>query len=109
MVSQANGILDGMVFTITIKGLESDVSFNDGMFQSSLWKNDGYGEGKYSTKADGDKIYFEADLVNSDNENMQWQGVIDGDNITGKYYVTKIGWFVFGDTTRRTIFQGELK
>ncbi len=109
ITSHSSGILDGMVFTISIDEVESDVSFNNGTFQSSFWKHDGYREGKYTTTANGVEIYFEANLVNDENENIQWQGVVSGDNITGKYYKTEKGWFVFGDTTKRATFQGELK
>ena len=94
----ADGPLDGKTFSVNISEYgkdgqprADDLIFNDGKFSSTECAQYGFGDAVYeSAKKDG-KILFEA-TTNSDKEGtIEWEGKVDGDNISGNFMWSKQG------------------
>ena len=101
--------LDGNVYTAVLDGEDDTLTFRDGSFQSSLYAGRGYDKGEYTTVRKGDSIWFEARSVSLDEGQLHWKGIIEGNVINGSYLDTQKGWFIFGDTTKKRNFTGNLK
>jgi len=110
----ASNILDGRTFVVKtgINGKqasdEDDLSFRDGKFYSSsciVWDFSG---GDYSTRVEGDTIYFEAITVSEKHGRIVWAGKIEGDKISGTYIWTKQRWY-WKDARQEKWFEGKLK
>ena len=69
IVVAQEGLLDGRVFVgqyreKNIRAVKEDeLRFMDGKFHSNKYSQKGFNEGKYTAKAEEDKIYFEAETV----------------------------------------------
>ncbi len=108
-ITFGNGTLDGKTYATVLDGEDDELTFRDGSFQSSLGAGWGYVEGEYTTVAENNTIVFKANTVSSKKEKLFWTGVINGTAIQGSYLSTKKGWFLFGDTTKKKNFTGNLK
>ncbi len=101
--------LNGNVYSTILNGKNDTLTFRDGLFHSNLFTERGFDKGEYTTVTKDNEIWFEAKLVNPHEGEILWTGVIAGNAISGSYLYTKKGWFLFGDTTKRKHFKGNLK
>ena len=107
------GLLDGKVFVGQsrenhIRTVEADeLWFMDGEFHSIGYRQKGFNGGKYTAKAEADKIYFEAETVNPKQGKIIWHGIVHGDSIKVNYHWSKKGWL--SDTEKDYSFNGILK
>jgi hypothetical protein len=63
--------------------VSSDLSFVNGMFDSSACESLGFRAGAYTVSKSGDVIVFRAELKKSDGTTEVWTGRIDGDSLDG--------------------------
>lgn len=110
----ASEVLDGRTFIVKtgVNGKqasdEDELSFRSGKFYSSsciVWDFSG---GEYSTRVEGDIIYFEAVTLSKKHGRIVWSGEIKGDNISGTYIWTKQRWY-WRDARQEKWFEGRLK
>jgi len=107
------GLLDGKVFVGQYRenhksAVKEDVlRFMNGRFHSIGYSKRGFNEGVYTARAEEDKIYFEAETVNSKKGKINWRGIVHGDSIEVNYRWTKKGWL--SDTVKDYSFNGTLK
>ena len=107
------GLLDGKVFVgqsrekniRTVK--EDELRFMDGKFHSMSYGLEGFNEGVYETRVEGDKISFEAETVNPKQGRIQWRGIVHRESIEVNYHWSKKGWL--SDTEKNYSFNGTLK
>ena len=113
IVTAQEGLLDGKVFVGQsrekhIRTVEEDeLWFTNGEFHSIGYGQKGFNEGKYTAKAEEDKIYFEAETVNPKQGKIKWRGIVHGDSIKVNYHWSKKGWL--SDTAKDYSFVGTLK
>jgi len=113
IVIAQKGLLDGKVFVgqsreKNIRSVEEDeLRFIDGKFHSSSYGLKGFNEGVYTARAEGDKIYFEAETVNPKQGKIEWRGIVHGDSIEVNYRWSKKGWL--SNTEIDYSFNGTLK
>ena len=110
----ASKILDGRTFIVKTGARggqasdEDDLSFRDGKFYSSsciVWD---FGGGDYSTRVQGETIYFEAITLSKKHGRIEWSGEINGEKISGTYIWTKQRWY-WKDARQEKWFEGKLK
>ena len=64
----------------------SDIlSFAGGLFHSSDCDQYEYGKGRYTARAEGDAIHFEAETTSPTYGRNTWKGVVRGDSIEGEF------------------------
>jgi hypothetical protein len=63
--------------------VSSDLSFANGMFDSSACEGLGFHAGRYTVSKNGDVVTFRAELSKSDGTTEVWTGRIDGDSLDG--------------------------
>jgi hypothetical protein len=63
--------------------VSSDLSFANGMFDSSACEGLGFHAGRYTVSQNGDVITFRAELKKSDGTTEVWTGRIVGDTLDG--------------------------
>ncbi|TFH29384.1 MAG: hypothetical protein E4G97_07320, partial [Deltaproteobacteria bacterium] len=86
-VSAEQGPLDGKSFVVETgekgkSGAEKDtLTFKDGNFRSSGCDQYGFGDGAYTSTANGDAIQFEVVTTSSTKGKMTWKGTVTGDKI----------------------------
>ena len=113
IVIAQKGLLDGKVFVgqsreKNIRAVEEDeLRFIDGRFHSITYRQKGFNEGVYTARAEGDKIYFEAETVNPKQGKIKWRGIVRGDSIEVNYRWSKKGWL--SNTEIDYSFEGTLK
>jgi hypothetical protein len=112
VIAQEN-LLDGNVYVgqsrekhiRTVK--EDELRFINGEFHSIVYGQRGFNEGVYTARAEADKIYFEAEIVNPRQGKIKWRGIVHGDTIEVNYRWSKKGWL--SDTEKNYSFNGTLK
>jgi hypothetical protein len=113
VVIAQKGLLDGKVFVgqsreKNIRAVKEDeLRFINGTFQSIAYGQKGFNEGVYTARAEGDKIYFEAEIANPKQGKIKWRGIVHGDSIEVNYRWSKKGWF--SNTEIEYSFNGTLK
>jgi hypothetical protein len=107
------GLLDGKVFVGQSierhkRGASGDeLRFVNGEFHSIGHGQEGFLEGAYTARAEGDTIYFEAETVNPKQGKIMWSGIVRGDSIEVNYIWRKKGWL--SDTEKNYAFKGKLQ
>lgn len=107
------GLLDGKVFSgQSIEKHKSavekeELSFLNGKFHSLVYDQRGFHKGVYTARSEGEKIYFEAEIVNQKQGKIKWRGTVHGDSIEVNYRWSKKGWL--SDTEKNYSFKGTLK
>jgi len=105
----ASGPLDGMVFAGLIgpednRELDDELHFNNGRFWSKACLECGFQPGMYWSRRVGDEIHFRGTLRSDDRGNFDYEGVVDGDDVTVTIHWTKRRWYWTID--RRLAFRG---
>ena len=86
-----SGILDGKTFVgkngeIGKSGSEDDeIKFDNGKFFSVGCGKYGFGDAAYTTKKDGDSIFFTADIYSDKWGRITYSGVVKGDDLKATY------------------------
>ena len=92
-----SGILDGKTFAgkngeIGKSGSEDDeIKFENGKFLSVGCAKYGFGDADYTTKVDGDKVFFTADIYSNRYGRITYSGMIKGNNLKATFV-----WFEKG-------------
>ena len=114
MVIAQEGLLDGKVYVGRYREnhkrgavKDDELRFMNSEFHSIVYGKRGFNAGAYTARAEGDKIYFEAETVNPKQGNIKWHGVAYGDSIEVNYRWSKKGWL--SDTVKYYSFNGTLK
>ena len=113
IVIAQEGLLDGKVFVGNsqekhIRAVKEDeLRFMNGKFHSIVYAKRGFNEGVYTARAEEDKIYFEATIVNPKQDKIKWRGIVHGDSIEVNYRWSKKGWL--SSTEKDYSFNGTLK
>lgn len=81
--------------------------FADGLFTSASCEPYNFGSGEYSTRVEGERIYFEAITTSPSHGQIAWQGVVEGDTAQATFVWTKQRWY--WDTRREYWFKGTLQ
>ena len=85
------GILDGKTFAgkngeIGKKSSEDDeIKFENGKFFSVGCGKYGFGDAEYTTKADGDRVFFTADIYSNKYGRITYSGFVKGDDLNGTF------------------------
>jgi hypothetical protein len=94
----SKGILDGKKFVGPTgeKGKkahhEDTLSFDNGMFTSSACIPLGFNEGPYTTRVEGDTVYFQAKTMSPTHGKIMWQGTLKGNTLDVQYNWIKKRW-----------------
>ena len=86
-----SGILDGKTFAgkngeIGKKNSEDDeIKFENGKFFSVGCGKYGFGDAEYTTKADGDRVFFTADIYSNKYGRITYSGFVKGDDLNGTF------------------------
>jgi len=86
-----SGILDGKTFVgkngeIGKKSSEDDeIKFENGKFFSVGCGKYGFGDAEYTTKADGDRVFFTADIYSNKYGRITYSGFVKGDDLNGTF------------------------
>ena len=86
-----SGILDGKTFVgkngeIGKKSSEDDeIKFANGKFFSVGCGKYGFGDAEYTTKADGDRVFFTADIYSNKYGRITYSGFVKGDDLNGTF------------------------
>ena len=87
-----SGILDGKTFVgkngeIGKKSSEEDdeIKFENGKFFSVGCGKYGFGDAEYTTKADGDRVFFTADIYSNKYGRITYSGFVKGDDLNGTF------------------------
>lgn len=97
-VIASNGILDGKKFVGPTgeKGKETHhedvLIFDNGMFTSSACIPLGFKEGPYTTRVEGDTIYFQAKTMSPKHGKIMWKGTLKGNTLDVHYNWIKKRW-----------------
>lgn len=97
-VITSTGILDGKKFVGSTgeKGKkthhEDVLSFDDGMFSSSACIPLGFKKGPYTTRVEGDAIYFQAKTRSPTHGKIMWKGTLKGNTLDVHYNWIKKRW-----------------
>ena len=106
-------LLDGKVFVGQSRekhkraAKEDELRFMNGKFQSLVYGQRGFNKAVYTSRAEEDKIYFEAESVSPKQGEIKWRGILYGDSIEVNYHWSKKGWF--SSTEKDYSFKGTLK
>jgi hypothetical protein len=84
----AHGVLDGKMFDVQLQngkgGADPDqLAFDSASFDSSACRAYGFKPAKYSGRAQGDVITFEATAVSKDAGTNAWTGTVHGSTVKG--------------------------
>jgi hypothetical protein len=107
------GLLDGKVFRGQSREKhkpaveEDEIRFVNGELTSAGTGQRGFNEGRYTARAEEDKIYFEAETVTPKQGKIRWSGIVQGDLIEVNYHWSRKGWL--SDTEKDYLFRGTLK
>jgi hypothetical protein len=81
--------------------------FLKGRFHSAYYAERGFGDGAYTTKTEMDKIYFAAEIENSEKDKISWEGFAVGNRIVVTFQWLTKAWL--SDTIKNYSFHGNLK
>ena len=88
-----SGMLDGKTFSgknghLCKDGSGSDeIKFENGKFVSVTCSTKyGFSDAEYTTKVDGDKVFFTADIYSDKYGRMTYSGYVKGDDISANYF-----------------------
>ena len=88
-----SGMLDGKTFSgknghLGKDGSGSDeIKFENGKFVSiTCSEKYGFSDAEYTTKVDGDKVFFTADIYSDKYGRMTYSGYIEGNDISANYF-----------------------
>jgi len=88
-----SGMLDGKTFSgknghLGKDGSGSDeIKFENGKFVSVTCSTKyGFSDAEYTTKVDGDKVFFTADIYSDKYGRMTYSGYVKGDDISANYF-----------------------
>ena len=107
------GLLDGKVFVGQyrekhIRAAEEDeLRFMNGRFHSIGYAQKGFNAAVYNARAEGEKIFFEAETLSLKQGKIKWLGTVQGDSIEVSYHWSKKGWL--NNTEIDYTFNGTLK
>lgn len=94
----AEGLLDGKTFQVKISeyGKDGDPTddelvFKDGTFFSTDCEQYGFEAAMYEAKSKGGAILFEVSATSKTEGTADWEGKVEGDNISGNFMWTKQG------------------
>lgn len=112
----AGSALDGKTFVVQqgdkgkeAKGTDTLV-FKDGKFRSVGCDKYGFGEGPYTTTAEGDTIKFVANTTSESKGKMHWEGTVRGDRIEVDYvWIDRSHWYKPNPKPLEKWAKGELK
>ena len=112
----ASGVLDGKTFAVETgdKGKGADdkdtLIFRNGKFRSVGCEKYGFGDGSYTTTAQGDTITFVAEIKSEKKGRISWEGTVRGDKIDADYVWTdKSHWYKSNPKPVEKWAKGELK
>ena len=86
-----SGILDGKTFIgkngeIGKSGSEDDeIKFENGKFLSIGCAKYGFGDAEYTTKEDGDRVFFTADIYSDKYGRITYSGEVKGNNLNATF------------------------
>ena len=86
-----SGILDGKTFVgkngeIGKSGFEDDeIKFENGKFLSVGCAKYGFGDADYTTKVDGDKVFFSADIYSKKYGRITYSGMVKGNDLKATF------------------------
>jgi hypothetical protein len=113
-VEAGTGVLDGKIFLGQTgendkkASDEDELRFQDGKLYSVGCAEWGFDAGAYTTRNEGDNIYFEAETASPKHGKIVWKGTVQGDKINANYVWTKKRWY-WKDAHQEKWFQGSLK
>lgn len=113
-VEAGTGVLDGKTFLGQTgqngkkASGEDELRFQDGKLYSVGCAEWGFDAGSYTTRGDGDNIYFEAETSSPKHGKILWKGTVQGDKINATYVWTKKRWY-WKDAHQEKWFEGSLK
>ena len=113
VVAKEGGLLDGKVYVGQSKEKhkknfkEDELIFKNGKINSIDHVQSGFNEGVYTAIEEGDRIFFEAEIVSKNQGKIKWRGIVHGDSIEVDYSWSKKGWL--SDTIKEFSFNGTLK
>ena len=88
-----SGMLDGKTFSgknghLGKDGSGSDeIKFENGKFVSvTCSEKYGFSDSEYTTKVDGDKVFFTADIYSDKYGRMTYSGYVEGNDISANYF-----------------------
>jgi hypothetical protein len=93
----ADDSLDGKSFSVemtdtgTKEATKDELVFNDGTFMSTECEQYGFTPGAYESKSKGGAVLFESTLMSDKEGKAEWEGSVQGGNITGTMIWTKEG------------------
>jgi len=93
----ADDSLDGKTFSVeltntgTKETANDELVFKDGTFMSTECEQYGFTPGAYESKSKGGAILFESTLMSDKEGKAEWEGSVQGGNITGTMIWTKDG------------------
>lgn len=115
-VSAGQGPLDGKTFVVETGekgksgGDRDTLTFKDGSFRSAGCDQYGFGDGAYTSTANGDAIQFEAVTTSPTKGKMTWKGTVQGDKIeVGYVWVDASHWYKPNPKPLEKWAKGELK
>jgi hypothetical protein len=115
-VSAGQGPLDGKTFVVETGekgksgGDKDTLTFKDGSFRSAGCDQYGFGDGAYTSTANGDAIQFEAVTTSPTKGKMTWKGTVTGDKIeVGYVWVDASHWYKPDPKPLEKWAKGELK
>lgn len=94
-------VLDGMVFVGHVGPVgqaangEDEIVFQDGLFLSTSCVKYGFGSAPYEASMKGDVIVFSATVKSPKHGQIDWHGMIRGEDIQASYTWTKERWYWF--------------
>jgi len=86
-----SGLLDGKTFSgkngeIGKSGSEDDeIKFENGKFLSIGCAKYGFGNADYTSKVDGDRVFFTADIYSDKYGRITYSGFVKGDDLNGTF------------------------
>jgi len=93
----ADDSLDGKAFSVVLTDTGSkettndELVFKDATFMSTECEQYGFTPGAYESKTKGDTVLFESTLMSDKEGKAEWEGSVQGGNITGTMIWTKEG------------------
>ena len=109
-----SGVLDGKTFVGQSGKMgkeaseEDEIRFQNGKLFSVGCAEWGFNESDYTVKIEGDKIYFESEMLSPKNGKIVWSGKVRGNTIEATYVWTKKRWY-WKDAHQEKWLKGSLK
>lgn len=96
-IAVADDALDGKTFSVdltdtgTKEAAKDELVFKDGTFMSTECEQYGFTPGEYETKSKDGAVLFESTLMSDKEGKAEWEGSVQGGNVTGTMIWTKDG------------------